>query len=245
MVGDFKNSPWFNILNYGLETIGIHYSSYRAFVHDNNDPENLGRLQLLVPHLNESSPDQTWAFPKNQWGGKDYGVQMLPQKGDMVFVEYEYGNPDYPVWSHAGYGENEKPAEFSSPYHYGFKTPNGTLIVIDDTDDAEEIMIKLVGGNDWIKITKDQLETESKLIKLGKNGDEPGVLGDTLKGKLDDILEKLDNTHQILISHTHPTNSGPSGPPVQAAQFSQVKTGLSEIKSSLTEILSKKVKIDK
>lgn len=240
-----RESIWYNIINYGFEMIGRHYSIYRAFVVENKDPLNMNRLQLLIPHLNESAPDDTWAFPKNVFGGKNYGTQLLPQKGDMVWVEFEYGDPDYPVWSHAGYGEEELPKEFESVNHYGFKTPQGTLIIINDNDDVEEVLVKHATTKEWLKIIKDEFELESKVIKLGKNGDEAGVLGDTLKKRLDEIMEKLDENQQALIQHTHTTNVGPSGPPINASAFTNVKSGLSTIKSKFEEFLSKKVKIDK
>ena len=240
-----RESIWYNILMYGLEVIGRHYSSYRAFVIENDDPLKLNRLQLLIPHINEATHDTTWAFPKSAWGGKNYGSQLLPQKGDMVWVEFEYGDPDYPIWSHAAYAVDELPKEFESVNHYGFKTPQGTTIIINDNDDKEEILVKHASSTDWFKIIKDELELESKVIKLGMNGDEHAVLGDTLKGKLEEILDKLDSNQQALITHTHTTNVGPSGPPINASEFTSVKSGLKSIKSKLQEFLSKKVKIDK
>lgn len=237
-----RESIWYNIINYGFEMIGRHYSSYRAFVVNNEDPLGMNRLQLLIPHLNESAPDDTWAFPKNVFGGKNYGTQLLPQKGDMVWVEFEYGDPDYPIWSHAGYGEEELPKEFQSVNHYGFKTPQGTLILINDNDDNEEVLIKHATTNEWLKIIKDEFELESKVIKLGKNGDEAGVLGDTLKGKLDDLTDKVNDLIQIMSSHTH---AGPTGPPIKATQILNIKTNITSIKDTYKEFLSKKIKIDK
>jgi len=240
-----RESIWWQIITYGLEFIGLHYSSYRGFVINNEDPGKMNRLQLRIPHLNELSDDDTWAWPKNVWGGKDYGVQMLPQKGDMVWVEFENGNPDYPIWSHAGYGEEELPTEFKTKNHYGFKTPNGNIILINDNKGEEEILVKHKSSLDWYKLIKDEFELESKLIKLGKNGEEQALMGNTTKDKLDAILEKLDNNQQILIQHTHTTPVGPSGPPIQASDLTQVKTDLQTIKGELPEILSNKVKIDK
>lgn len=239
-----KESIWYNIINYGFEIIGRHYSIYRAFVVDNKDPLNMNRLQLLIPHLNEIEADDTWAFPKGNFGGKNYGSQLLPQKGDMVWVEFEYGDPDYPVWSHASYGEDELPKEFETVNHYGFKTPNGTLIIINDNDGKEEVLIKHAQKGEWLKIRNGEIELESKTIKLGKDGDEYAVLGNTLKDMLEDIMDKLDNNQKALMSHTHTTNVGPSGPPINATEFSKVKSGLNSIKSKLKDFLSSKVKID-
>lgn len=240
-----KENIWYNIMQYGLEFIGKHYSSYRAFVIENNDPLKLNRLQLLIPHINEFKPDGTWAFPKGTWGGKDYGTQMLPQKGDMVWVEFEYGNADYPIWSHASYGEEEIPEEFSTVNHYGFKTPLGSIVLINDNEGEEEILVKLNSNKDWIKWNTDILELESKLIKLGEKGEEQAVMGNTLKKKLEQILEEIDKLNELLINHNHTSSSGPTGTPINANFIEEVKEELLEIKGTLPEILSDKVKIDK
>lgn len=243
MAGEYN--LWTNIIQYGLEFMGLHYSTYRAFVVDNEDPEGLGRLQLRIPQMNELADDSTWAWPKGQHGSKGNGIQMLPQKGDMVWVEFEFGNPDYPIWSYAGYAEDEKPIEFKTVRHYGFKTPNGTTILINDNKGEEEVLVRLNSNSDYIKINKDIIELESPLIKNGKGGDEQGVLGNTLEDKLDQILTQIDKLHTALLNHTHTSNSGPTGTPINYISIEQTKDALNDIKSSIPDILSKKVKIDK
>lgn len=230
---------------FGLEIIGLYYGSYRAFVMDNEDPLEMNRVKLMIPMLNSSATLDNWALPIGFWGGKGYGVQMLPRKGDMVWVEFESGNADYPIWKHASYAEGEKPKEFKTHYHYGFKTPRGSLILINDNKDEEEIFIKHSNDGEWVKINKELLEFEAKLIKLGKNGDEQGVLGNTLFNKLDELHSKLDETYSAINAHTHTTNNGPSGPPINIANFQTIQSDVNTIQAELDEILSNKVKIDK
>lgn len=233
------------IMQLGLEVLGLYYGNYRGYVLDNEDPNNMNRIRVMVPSIHGQDFQGVWAYPKNNWGGKDYGLQMLPQKKDVVFIEFQNGNTDYPIWSHAGYALEELPNEFSTTNHYGFKTPKGTLLLINDNEGEEEILVKHNSKTDWYKIQKNEFELESKLIKLGKEGDEQAVLGDTLKSKLDSIMDRLDQTHQALITHTHTSNSGPTGPPINATTFTNIKNALSNIKSQFSEFLSNKVKIDK
>lgn len=240
-----RENPWYSIIQYGLEFIGRYYSSYRGFVINNEDPLGMGRLQLLIPIIDDTQPSETWAFPKNIWGGNNYGSQLLPQKGDMVWVEFEHGDTNYPIWCHAGYAEEEKPKEFETPYHYGFKTPSGSIILINDNKEKEEILVKLNTGTDWYKINKDVFELESKIIKLGKKGEEAAVMGDTLKSKLEAIMDRLDQLQELIINHNHSSNSGATSKPLNFTELEEVKSGLSTIKGELPDILSEKVKIDK
>lgn len=244
-MGGSRESLWQKIMLYGLEFIGRYYGSYRAFVVDNQDEDRLGRLKLRIPHLNANIDDDTWAFPSGVWGGKDYGIQMLPEIGDMVWVEYEYGNADYPVWKHAGYALDELPEEFSTVSHYGFKTPKGSLILINDNKDEENILVKLNSKTDWVDIKKDIFEIESKIIKLGKQGEQPAVMGDTIKEHLDEIMVEIDKTQQAILDHIHTTPNGPSGKPINSPTFQTIKDKLKTIKNKFPEFLSEKVKLDK
>lgn len=239
----YKDTIWWKVIQYGLEYLGLHYGVYRAFVVENEDPEKLDRLQLRIPHLNAYSDDQTWAFPKGVWGGKNYGMNLLPLKGDMVFVEFMKGDPDYPIWSHAGYARDEKPAEFLNS-NYGFKTPRGTLILINDKKGEEEVYIKHKSNNEWTRIKAGEYEMEAALIKLGKDGDEQAVLGNTLKDKLNQLDSKLDDLLQALMNHTHTSNSGPTGVPINIIDFTQIKSEIAQLDMTLEDILSNKVKLD-
>lgn len=239
-----KDSPWYKLIRYGLEYFGRFYGTYRAFVANNEDPENMNRLQLIIPTLNPTAIDETWAWPQNVMGGKNYGTQLLPQKGDMVWVNFENGDPDYPTWKHAGYGEDELPEEFSSTRHYGFKTPGGTLLLINDNKDQEEILVRLNNGEEWIKIKKEELEHEAKLIKLGKEAQESVILGDMMVGYMEDMLEQIVQQHKILRDHVHPSSGAPVTTDVQL-EMTYKLSRLAALQNQLKKTLSKKVKVDK
>jgi hypothetical protein len=125
----------------GLEALGKYYSAYRGYVISNEDPENLGRVEVIVPAITKDKTHVKWAYPKNQFSGKNYGIQVLPQVGDIVWVEFETGNPRFPIWSHGHFITDGKPQEFATSQVYGFKTPKGQVIIIDDRFDIEKIII--------------------------------------------------------------------------------------------------------
>ena len=56
-------------------------------------------------------------------------------------------------------------------------------------------------------------------IYLGLDAVEPVVLGDTLLGLLEELCD-------ALAAETHPTPVGPSGPPINAADYSSIKSRL-------------------
>jgi len=79
------------------------YGKYRGTVINNIDPQQLGRIQAIVPDVSNIMLS-SWAMPCFPATGKQMGVWALPQIGTGVWVEFEQGDPDYPIWSGCWYG---------------------------------------------------------------------------------------------------------------------------------------------
>jgi uncharacterized protein involved in type VI secretion and phage assembly len=80
------------------------YGKYRATVLNNVDPMQIGRIQVIVPDVSTVLPT-SWALPCFPTGGIQMGVVSVPLIGAGVWVEFEQGDPDYPIWVGCYYGE--------------------------------------------------------------------------------------------------------------------------------------------
>jgi uncharacterized protein involved in type VI secretion and phage assembly len=80
-----------------------YYGKYRGMVLNNIDPMQIGRLMIQVPDIGGLIPS-SWAMPCFPISGKQMGAYMIPQIGAGVWVEFEQGNIDYPIWSGCWYG---------------------------------------------------------------------------------------------------------------------------------------------
>lgn len=80
-----------------------HYGKYRGTVINNIDPLQIGRLLVQVPDIGGLIPS-SWAMPCFPIAGKQMGAYMIPQIGAGVWVEFEQGDQDYPIWSGCWYG---------------------------------------------------------------------------------------------------------------------------------------------
>lgn len=69
---------------------------YRAMVVSNVDPMRLGRLQVQA--VDHSLFPSTWAMPCVPFTGLQTGMFVLPPPGAGVWVEFEQGDPDHPIW---------------------------------------------------------------------------------------------------------------------------------------------------
>jgi len=63
----------------------------------------MGRLMVQVPDISGLIPS-SWAMPCFPVTGKQMGTWWLPQIGAGVWVEFEQGDPDYPIWSGCWFG---------------------------------------------------------------------------------------------------------------------------------------------
>jgi uncharacterized protein involved in type VI secretion and phage assembly len=64
---------------------------------NNVDPMRMGRIQVQVPDVHSVVPS-TWAMPCVPSSGIQNGMIWLPMIGAGVWVEFEQGNSDYPIW---------------------------------------------------------------------------------------------------------------------------------------------------
>src|SRR6202162_2334450 len=80
-----------------------HYGKYRGLVIENLDPEQLGRVLVQVPDVLGEIPS-SWAMPCVPAAGIQAGCFIVPPIGSQVWVEFEQGDPDYPIWTGGFWG---------------------------------------------------------------------------------------------------------------------------------------------
>jgi hypothetical protein len=85
------------------------FGKYRGKVENNIDPMRLGRVQVSAPAV-LGSGSLSWAMPCVPYAGSGVGFFMIPPVGANVWVEFEGGDIDYPIWSGCFWGVGEVPA---------------------------------------------------------------------------------------------------------------------------------------
>jgi uncharacterized protein involved in type VI secretion and phage assembly len=126
------------------------YGKYRATVMNNLDPQLQGRIQVQLADRYGLFPS-TWAMPAFAFAGKGNGIVALPQVGSAVWIEFEAGDPDYPVWSGAFWPD---PAGFpplalagATPVtpNIHVQTSTGTSVTLSDNP-AQQVLLKTATG---------------------------------------------------------------------------------------------------
>lgn len=84
-------------------TVRKFYGKYRGTVVNNVDPMQIGRIQAIVPDVSNVILT-SWAMPCFPMAGIQAGIMAVPAPGAGVWVEFEHGDPDYPIWTGCFYG---------------------------------------------------------------------------------------------------------------------------------------------
>ncbi|MEI7770101.1 MAG: phage baseplate assembly protein V [Chloroflexales bacterium] len=133
------------------------FGKYRGFVVDNADPEHLGRLTLQVPSVLGASVVTGWALPCLPYGGAaNQGFLFIPEEKAGVWVEFEEGDLEFPIWTGtfwskpSGDSELPKPNQADGkeasdvqdpPTRKIIKTKKGHTIQLEDVNGDEMIII--------------------------------------------------------------------------------------------------------
>src|SRR5262249_41596585 len=92
------------------------------------------RVQAIVPDVLGTLP-ATWAMPAAPYAGPGAGFIALPPVGAGVWIEFEQGDPDFPIWSGGWWGSGaELPAAAAQPAanQIILATPGGARITVSD-----------------------------------------------------------------------------------------------------------------
>ncbi len=80
-----------------------YLGKYRGTVVNNIDPMQMGRIQAMVPDVSNVIPT-TWAMPCLPVAGIQMGMYTVPPIGSGVWIEFEQGDADFPIWVGCFYG---------------------------------------------------------------------------------------------------------------------------------------------
>jgi uncharacterized protein involved in type VI secretion and phage assembly len=162
---------------------GKYYGKHRGVVVDNDDPEKLGRLKVRVPSVLGHDVVTGWAMPCLPYGGApDQGFFFIPEVGAGVWIEFEAGELEFPIWvgtywaKPGGTTEIPKPADAQSPpTRKIIRTLKGSSIEIEDKDKEEVFIIKYYDGakTNSITMNKDGLavvDANQNKVTMDKNG---------------------------------------------------------------------------
>lgn len=127
-----------------------YYGKYRATVLNNLDPQLQGRIQVQLGDQYGLFPS-TWALPCFALAGIASGAVALPPVLSMVWVEFEAGDPEHPIWSGAfwpdpgGFPPLALAGATPATPNIHLQTTTGTSVTLSDNP-AQQVFIKTITG---------------------------------------------------------------------------------------------------
>jgi Type VI secretion system/phage-baseplate injector OB domain len=115
---------------------------FRGSVVNNKDPMQIGRVQVAVPEIDRFVP--AWAMPCVPAAGVNSGMFAVPSVGSPIWVEFEQGDRNRPIW--VG-GFWNKAADVPEPGH-----SNDAHIVLQTASRCSLVISDLPGPNGGIRI---------------------------------------------------------------------------------------------
>jgi Type VI secretion system/phage-baseplate injector OB domain len=128
------------------------FGKYRGTVENNVDPLQQGRVQVSVPAV-LGDGWRRWAMPCAPYAGPQVGLFTLPPVGANVWVEFEAGDPNHPIWTGCFWRKGEVPASPAVGEKKVFKTEAVTIELSD-----------LPGGGVTIEVRPPAVSTPLKLV---------------------------------------------------------------------------------
>ena len=135
-------------------------------VSDNRDPEDLGRVRLLFPWLDDGFVSD-WARTVQPGAGGERGALVVPEVGDEVLVAFEHGSFQRPYVVGGLYNGVDKPKSMDVPLidsnsgevnHRSFVSRTGhTLAFVEAATGANAIRIR--SGDGKLTLDLDQTGT--------------------------------------------------------------------------------------
>jgi uncharacterized protein involved in type VI secretion and phage assembly len=129
---------------------GRFLGKYRGVVTDNKDPLMIGRVRAKVPDVTGDA-ESGWAMPCAPFGGTATGFFAVPTVGAGVWIEFEHGDPDYPIWAGCWFGsvKDMPPTLLVPPQPYKkvmIRTEGGHSVLLDDTPGIGGITLETSQG---------------------------------------------------------------------------------------------------
>jgi uncharacterized protein involved in type VI secretion and phage assembly len=127
-----------------------YFGKYRGTVVQNVDPMQMGRIQAQVPDVRGEMPS-SWAMPALPLAGPQMGHYAIPLVGAGVWIEFEQGDKDYPIWTGCWWGSAaEVPAlalaGVPAEPNILLQTQGQQTIVLSDLPGGPGIMLQTVSG---------------------------------------------------------------------------------------------------
>ncbi|MBE6910322.1 MAG: hypothetical protein E7474_12240 [Ruminococcaceae bacterium] len=157
--------------------LGAAFSLQLGKVTNIKDEKNLNRVKCL-PIGAEDQEETDWCYVMAPMGGKDRGLFLFPQVGDLVVLGYLGNDPHRPIVLGSFWNTDTTPPipiQDGKSEDYCLRTPQKVEIMIHDESGKEKLTVTMPSG------TVVTLDDEAQQISMKDKGGDNALIMD-LKG---------------------------------------------------------------
>lgn len=137
---------------------------YKAIVSKTNDPEKRGRIKCIIPEVLGGDMESAWCDPCVPVAYDNGGDFCLPKKKETVWIAFEKGDPNYPVYLGGWWKRNETPLEdYSDKENTRVISYSNCVIKLKDNT----INISVGGGETDLQIQNNKITINGSLKVKG------------------------------------------------------------------------------
>ena len=145
---------------------------YRAIVMDNNDPERRGRIRVQCPTV-LGNYLSSWCEPCIPYATDYAGDYYVPPVNEAIWVEFEEGDVDKPIWGGGWYKVDSSPlTKESNPTDYRYITFKNSVLRMGEKEfifelrDSDRSYTVTIDTSTWLGLNYIGSKSEQELNDL-------------------------------------------------------------------------------
>ena len=181
---------------------------YRGIVTNVNDPEGLGRIRAKVHELLGDEAETNWASYCSPFGGEGAGWFFLPKTNDGVWIMFEAGDINRPVWCGYWFNKTDAPPDGAAQDVRVLRSKSGHRIEFGDVDGSEFVRLKHQNGSTI------EMDAGGNIV-ITDAGANVKIGSGTLQRLVNETLTDLFNSHTHAYQNGVPSEGWATPPALQ------------------------------
>lgn len=145
------------------------FGKYKARVVNVEDPQKRARVKVECPAIYGQGLSP-WCEPCVPIAGDMYGDMCVPKLGETIWIEFERGDPEYPIWVGGWYSKFKAPEKGN--IHVRVISYYDNIILMTHNHDTMEDQIKIYRLDQSIVLTDNEIVATSGASSVRINPEE-------------------------------------------------------------------------
>ncbi len=157
---------------------GRYFGKFKGIVVSNTDDQNLGRLQVKVPDV--LGAQEVWAracvpYAGKMQGGAQTGFFAVPPDDSLIWVEFEGGDANYPIWVGCQWAPGQTDSADAVPGVVVLRNGAGQIRMEEDSgqivlEAADGSIVTIGNGSITLEATEISFTANGAVVKVSASG---------------------------------------------------------------------------